>query len=241
MFGEDAETYDSARPTYPAGAVDIVTRDAPATAVDVGCGTGKFGRLVAARGVDVLGIEPDARMAAVARRHGLTVEVGTFEAWAPVERDLVCSGQAWHWVDPVRGAAKAAEVLPVGGRWAACWNREDDRAVEAAVAGVAGRLAPSVVAERSRVDTDDEMARSIADAFAATGRFDDVEQLTVTWTDVVPVATLVARFSTHSLQRLLDPAVSAALDEALTAELGGPDVTIDLAYTTLVVTTTRRR
>ena len=240
MFGEDAETYDAARPTYPAGVIDIVAQDAPATAVDVGCGTGKFGRLLAARGVDVLGVEPDPRMAVIARRHGLAVVDGMFEVWDPVPRDLVCSGQAWHWVDPARGAAKAAEVLPVGGRWAACWNREDDPTVRAAIATVAGRLAPSVVPERDRIETDHEMAIRIADAFAATGGFVDLEQLTVTWTDTVSVATLVARLSTQSLHRLLERDVASALDEALTAELGGPDTVLEVGYTTVVLTTTRR-
>ena len=112
--------------------------------------------------------------------------------------------------------------------------------MRAALATVAGRLAPSVVRERTQAETDHEMAVTIADAFAATGRFGDVEQLTVTWTDTVTVATLVARLSTQSLQRLLERAVAAALDEALTAELGGPDAVLDLEYTTLVLTTTRR-
>lgn len=241
IFGDAAETYDSARPTYPPGAIDVVTQDTPATAVDVGCGTGKFGRLVAARGIDVLGIEPDPRMGAIARRHGIKVVDGTFEDWEPSTRDLVCSGQAWHWVDPARGAARAAEVLPVGGRWAACWNREDDPTVRAAITSVAGRLAPSIVRERTQVETDREMAGRIAGAFAATGQFDDVEQLVVTWTDTVTVATLVARLSTQSLQRLLERDVASALDDALTVELGGPDAVLDLEYTTLVLTTTRRR
>lgn len=240
IFGEDAETYDAARPTYPPGAIDIVTQGVPATAVDVGCGTGKFGRLVAARGIDVVGLEPDPRMGDVARRHGMAVVHGTFEGWEPVARDLVCSGQAWHWVDPARGAAKAAEVLPPGGRWAACWNREDDPTVRDAVVTVAGRLAPSLVRERSQAETDREMASTIADAFASTGLFGDVEQLIVAWTDTVTVATLVARLSTQSLQRLLERDVAAALDDALTAELGGPDSVLDLEYTTLVLTTTRR-
>ena len=38
-------------------------------------------RLLAAPGVAVLGVEPDPKMAAVARRHGLEVEVGAFEQW----------------------------------------------------------------------------------------------------------------------------------------------------------------
>jgi SAM-dependent methyltransferase len=54
----------------------------------------------------------------------LGVEVATFEARDPAGRafDAVIAGQAWHWVDPVAGAAKAAQVLPPGGRLAVFWN-----------------------------------------------------------------------------------------------------------------------
>ena len=52
-----------------------------AQVLDVGCGTGKASRLMIARGCDVLGVEPDPSMAAIARSHGVTVEAGTFEEW----------------------------------------------------------------------------------------------------------------------------------------------------------------
>ncbi len=46
--------------------------------------------------------------------------MAAFEAWDPAGRefDAVISGQSWHWVDPVAGAAKAAQVLRPGGRLA---------------------------------------------------------------------------------------------------------------------------
>ena len=198
IFGDDAETYDAARPTYPAGAIDIVTQDGPATAVDVGCGTGKFGRLVAARGTDVLGTRArpaHGRRRPAPRDDGRRRHVRDVGADDPGPR-LQWSGLALG--RPVRGAARAAEVLPAGGRWAACWNREEDPTVRAAIATVAGRVAPSVVRERTQTDTDHEMAIRIAEAFADTGQFGDVEQLTVPWTDTVTVATLVARLSTRA-------------------------------------------
>ena len=72
----------------------------------------------------MLGVEPDARMAAFGRSHGVAAEVSTFEAWEPAGRvfDAVVAGQAWHWVDPVAGAAKAARVLRPGGLLAVFWN-----------------------------------------------------------------------------------------------------------------------
>jgi SAM-dependent methyltransferase len=117
-FGDDAEQYDRVRPSYPSALIDQLMTERPATVLDVGCGTGITSRLFEARGCDVLGLEPDARMASVARRQGTAVEGGTFEHWDAGSRrfDLLIAGQAWHWVDPHLGASKAAEVLHPGGR-----------------------------------------------------------------------------------------------------------------------------
>ena len=58
----------------------------------------------------VVGVDPDERMADVARRGGLAVEVSTIETWDPAGRvfDAAVAAQAWHWVDPVAGAAHFA-------------------------------------------------------------------------------------------------------------------------------------
>jgi SAM-dependent methyltransferase len=68
-------------------------------------------------GCNVLGVDPDARMAEFARRTGVEVEMATFEARDPAGRmfDAVIAGTAWHWVDPGAGTAKAAQVLRPGG------------------------------------------------------------------------------------------------------------------------------
>ncbi|AZM56088.1 SAM-dependent methyltransferase [Streptomyces sp. WAC 01529] len=122
-FGADAERYDRARPRYPASLVARIAATGPRV-LDVGCGTGIAARQFGAAGCEVLGVDPDARMAALARRLGTEVEVAAFEAWDPAGRefDAVVAGQAWHWVDPVAGAAKAARVLRPGGRLALFWN-----------------------------------------------------------------------------------------------------------------------
>lgn len=120
-FGADAQRYDLARPGYPDALVAQIIATSPGLEVlDVGCGTGIAARQFQAAGCSVLGVEPDTRMADFARATGLPVEVSTFEAWEPAGRmfDTVIAAQSWHWVDPVAGAVKAAEVLRPEGRLA---------------------------------------------------------------------------------------------------------------------------
>lgn len=117
-FGVDPERYDRTRRPYPTAVVERVLAASPGRDVlDVGCGTGIAARQFAASGGTVLGVEPDERMAGFARRTGIRVEVATFEGWDPAGRtfDAVVAGTAWHWIDPVAGAAKAAAVLRPGG------------------------------------------------------------------------------------------------------------------------------
>jgi SAM-dependent methyltransferase len=124
-FGDDAGRYDRARPGYPADLVARIIAASPGPDVlDVGCGTGISARLFQAAGCRVLGIDPDPRMAALARAAGTEVEVATLEDWDPAGRtfDAVIAAQAWHWVDPMAGAAKAASALRPGGRLAVFWN-----------------------------------------------------------------------------------------------------------------------
>lgn len=124
-FGSDPAHYDRVRPRYPVALVDAIVAGSPGPHVlDVGCGTGIAARQFQAAGCRVLGVDADARMAGLARQTGVEVEVAAFEAWDPAGRtfDAVISGQAWHWVDPVVGAGKAAQVLRPGGRLAVFWN-----------------------------------------------------------------------------------------------------------------------
>ena len=118
----DAGRYDRARPRYPDALIQRVIGASPGVEfLDVGCGTGIGARQYRAAGVTVLGVDPDPRMAEVAGRTGIEVEIGNFETWDPSGRsfDAVVAGQAWHWVDPVLGAGKAAQVLRPHGLLAA--------------------------------------------------------------------------------------------------------------------------
>jgi SAM-dependent methyltransferase len=240
VFGSVADAYDVARPTYPAEVVDLIVADGPASALDVGCGTGKAARLVMARGVDVLGIEPDERMAAIARSHGVPVIRARFEDWVGARRDCVFSAQAWHWIDPARGAVQAAAVLPPGGRWIAIWNREDDDVLTDVLDELYSQLAPHLLEEqRDAMDREPDMVAEVAACFAATGAFGPLERHDVRWTDEITVAHLSARLSTHSGHRLLPPSVADELHDSLVTALGGPDRVVTVTYDTMALTTQR--
>ena len=144
-FGNVAELYDRARPSYPPALIDALLESRPRRVLDVGCGTGIAGALLAARGCKVLGVEVDPRMAALARRRGLNVEVAALEQWDAAERkfDLAICAQAWHWIEPRAGLARIAQVLPAGARIGLFWNFGDlPETVAARLGPIYARLEP---------------------------------------------------------------------------------------------------
>jgi SAM-dependent methyltransferase len=222
-FGTIAEQYDRIRPPYPdALIIDLLARG-PLTALDVGCGTGKAARQLAERGLRVLGVEVDAGMADIARRHGIDVEVASFESWDDAGRrfDLITSGQAWHWVEPTAAAQKAVRLLSPGGTLALFWNMHRlDTPQRTAIAEVYRREAPDL-AKAARHDGG-RHARS--DSYAASlggAGFDDLVVRDYPWERVYTRDEWLALLRTYSnhnllpddrLQHLLD-AVGEAIDD----------------------------
>ena len=65
-FGAEVASYEAARPEYPRAAVDWALEalnPAFSFVADVGAGTGKLTRVLAATGAEVVAVEPDAEMA----------------------------------------------------------------------------------------------------------------------------------------------------------------------------------
>ncbi len=245
-FGAAAELYDTIRPTYPAALIADLTVADPHRIIDVGCGTGKVARLLVAPGRQVLGLEPDARMAALATGYGIEVEGASLETWDAAGRrfDLLTAGQAWHWVDPVAGAVKAAGVLEPGGRFAAFWNRMEHRPeVVAACDDIYNRHAPHLLAGSIAIGAETSMAKRVnpaADGLRAAG-FVDVETTS-------PAAyrrdvayrpdEWVELLSTHSDHRVLEPARREALLDELRARLEQFGPTFDVQLRTDLLTAT---
>ncbi|HEX4752405.1 MAG TPA: methyltransferase domain-containing protein, partial [Solirubrobacterales bacterium] len=63
-FGAAADIYERARPGYPEAAVDWLLPEGAQTVIDLGAGTGKLTRSLAAKGLEVLAVEPLAEMRA---------------------------------------------------------------------------------------------------------------------------------------------------------------------------------
>jgi SAM-dependent methyltransferase len=241
-FGKEAERYERARPSYPESMVDDLLASKPSRVLDVGCGTGKVARLFLARGCEVLGVEPDSRMASVARSLGIQVEVSTFEAWTPPHRmfDLVVCGQAWHWVDPSVGLRKAAAILPPGKWLAIFWNRgRFDPATAAAIDQAYLRFAPALATESGPLgNTPTDPARDI-DAIAATHLFGPCQLRTYNWAQQYSRDQWLDQLATHSNHIALESEQLATLLDAVGSAIDrrGGSITVD--YETQLISAQR--
>ena len=129
-FDRAADVYERARPEYPSEAIDwLIPADAK-TVLDVGAGTGKLTRALAARGLEVIAVDPSPKMLEQlsANLPGAVVHLGTAEdiPLADSSVDAIVAAQAWHWVDQERALPSVARVLKPGGWLALVWNVRDE-------------------------------------------------------------------------------------------------------------------
>ena len=246
-FGRDAERYDRTRPRYPDALVERIVAASPGpTFVDVGCGTGTAARQFQVADCTVLGVEPDARMADFARRSGVEVEVARFEAWDPAGRefDTVIAGTAWHWVDPVAGAAKAAQVLRPGGRLTPFWHVfQLPPAVLDAFITVYQRVAPdspfNLRPMRVALDSYQPLLTKCAEGIRAAGGFSDPEQWRFDWKRHYPRDEWLDQMPTSGGLTRLPPDKLAEVLEAVGAAIDAMGGSFTMDYATVAVTATR--
>jgi SAM-dependent methyltransferase len=254
-FGVDPERYDRARPRYPDALIERIVAASPGPELlDVGCGTGIEARQFRAAGCTVLGVDPDERMAEFARRSGIEVEVATFEAWDAAGRtfDAVVAGQSWHWVDPVAGVAKAAQVLrPGGGLTVFGHVYEAPPEVAEAFAAVYRRVAPEsplnrprsggAAPPRSALEGYQAMFARVAEGIRDAGAFGEPEQWRFDWERHYSRDEWLDLLSTTGgLTWLAPDKLAEVLDEVGEAveRIGGG---FTMAHTTLAVAAVRTR
>jgi SAM-dependent methyltransferase len=245
VFGEVAELYERARPSYPAALIDDLVGWAQpgARALEIGAGTGKATRLLAARGVSVLGIEPSAEMAAYARVvtepfRNVEIIESDFERWRPggVTFPLAYAAQAWHWVDQESGYAHARAALAPGGHLVAFWNRPawGDTELRRALSDVYRRTVPELPPNGPMHPDNRDVSgagESWAQAIVSTDGLTDPSERVYEWTLDYTAAEYVGLLGTLSEVRLLGDADRRALMQAVgeTIERHGDRLTMPMA------------
>ncbi|MET0734795.1 MAG: class I SAM-dependent methyltransferase [Microbacterium sp.] len=237
-FGAAAGAYESGRPGYPLEAVEwlldpVRDADRAVRVADVGAGTGKLTRAIVETGSEVVAIDPDPEMLAALRTHvlGVPTFVGTAERMPLPDAsvDAVLLGQAWHWVDPDRGAAEAARALRTGGVLGLIWNIRDesDPWVAQLTEAMHGSHAEELLAgEGVRVGPP----------------FAELETRTWTWRRTMTRAALLDMVSSRSYIITATPEdrarILARVDELFDARRGDADV-VDIPYRTEAFRTIR--
>jgi ubiquinone/menaquinone biosynthesis C-methylase UbiE len=227
LFDQIAGLYDQARSGYPLALFADVTAAAGLSPGDsmleVGCGTGKATEGFAAKGLDILALDPGGEMIAAARRRlagyaqARFVET-TFEAWPvqPGAFKLVVAAQSWHWVAPDIRFVKAAQALAPGGALAVFGNVQMDApsALREALHEIYLRRAPEL---GGRPPEHSYLPDGLFQAyFEQSGLFGPVRHIAYAWARRFSAQSYVEYLASVSRYQMLE----ASRREALLASIG---------------------
>jgi SAM-dependent methyltransferase len=226
-FQRSAGAYDRARPDYPEAGVDWLWNALGLAAgdrvVDVGAGTGKLSAPLAARGADVVAVEPVAAM-----RERLVAAVPSAAAFDAAAEALpvtdgsaaaVVAGQAFHWFANDAALAEFHRVLRPGAHLGLIWNRRNlDDPLQAEI---------SELLEPARGETPRYASGAWRKVLEATELFSATAEHELEFVQVLDRAGLADRIGSMSFVAALDPAPRAELlrraaelvDEGQTARL----------------------
>jgi SAM-dependent methyltransferase len=126
-----ASVYEASRPGYPDAALDWLVPADVRRIADIGAGTGKFTRLLASPGREVVAVDPSPHMLEVLQHALPQVDAreGTAERIPLPDASVyaVTFAQAWHWVDVPTASREVGRVLLPGGTLGLLWNLRDER------------------------------------------------------------------------------------------------------------------
>lgn len=239
-FDRVAGAYQSARPSYPAAAVEWVLDAAPGRrVVDLAAGTGKLTEVLVAAGADVTAVEPLANMRAELEKALPAVRAidGTAERMPLPDgsADAVFVGQAFHWFDAPAALAEIARVLVPGGALGLVWNLRDERVPWVAELTAALRGAADVLS----------VSRGISERPLESDRFTALERRE--FPNPVPFDRARLRewaASTSRIAVLPEAEREAALDGVVRLADAHPALanrqTFDMPFVALAVRATRR-
>jgi hypothetical protein len=244
-----AGVYERSRPSYPLAALaalaDALPLEAGRTVVDLGAGTGKFTRLLALTGAEVLAVEPVTEMRETLAEllPGVSVTAGTAEATGLPDgcADAVVAAQSWHWFDESAALAEVERLLRPCGALALVWNTYDTSVPWVRdFQDIYFRLAPGDLPSPP-------LTSALGDAGPGGGWRKAFEARTAGWGEMseqhwpnpysTTVADVVERMMSSSHIAVLDPAAQARVRAEVEAVLGAHDATrvsgaIEMPYTT---------
>jgi SAM-dependent methyltransferase len=202
IFGTVAREYESARPDYPDVAVSWLARElaigSGRDVLDLGAGTGKLTRQIAALGPNVVAVEPDDQMRVELARAlpGAEALPGTAEAIPLPDSsvDAITCAQAFHWFDADRALQEMWRVLRPGGGVGLIWNvRDEADTFQARLTEIVGES-----------DRDWDLEAFFTDAVARGGLFGDVSRMSCPHEQLLLRAQLAARVASMSAVATLD-------------------------------------
>jgi ubiquinone/menaquinone biosynthesis C-methylase UbiE len=207
VFGTVAREYETARPDYPAAAVSWLAGRLGIAAgrdvLDLGAGTGKLTRQIAALGANVVAVEPDEEMRVELERTlpGARALPGTAEAIPLPDSSVnaITCAQAFHWFDTDRALTEMWRVLRPGGGVGLIWNLRDE--ADPFQEGLS-----AIVGESDRAWNVEQF---FAEAVTRTGLFGDVSRMSCPHEQLLPRARLCARVASMSAVATLDEAARA--------------------------------